>query len=216
MQKFHYTNLHAILLLCFLLSACSEIKKKRDTPMTTDLYALPQACDFSQVGNNSSLEFECSPKLTDRFFSPFQGILINAAPETILKKNLERSEIALSPAGDAMDGNKVMVTGLLKLPSNTLKSSKVGEDLATNVVLVAVNTKTAEAYNGKMIRFGFSGVLPDLPPVADNETVSDTQEFFNIDLIQNLDIPLTSAEYTVYATLGEYKSNTLHISVKFK
>ncbi len=184
--------------------------------MSEDLYTLPQECDFSAAGNNSSSKYDCSPKLKDEFFSPFQGLLINAASETELPVGLTRESIQLSPAGDAMDGNNIMVTGLIKLPPSAYVGTGHEVDPAYHVVLVAVDNETAQTYSGTMVRFGFQAPGPDIPPPAVDQPESDTWEYFNIDLIQNLDIPLHPAGYTVYATLGNHKSNVLNISVSFK
>jgi len=130
---------------------------------------------------------------------------------------LTREVIQLSPKGHATDGHNVMVAGLIKLPPSAyVGTGNPEEDLAYRVVLVAVDNESAQTYSGTMIRFGFKGSRPDIPQPAADAIESDTRAHFNIDLIQNLDIPLQPANYTVYATLGTHKSNTLNISVKFK
>lgn len=63
-----------------------------------------------------------------------------------------------------------------------------------------------------MAPFGFKGDPPDVP-YSDSDV---TGQRFNIDLVQNLRIPIADAVYIVYAVLGEYRSNVLTLSVKIE
>ncbi|MES2824574.1 MAG: hypothetical protein V4732_13300 [Pseudomonadota bacterium] len=45
---------------------------------------------------------------------------------------------------------------------------------------------------------------------------SPVANYFNMDLIENLGVPIADATYAVYATLGDFKSNVLTIKTKVK
>lgn len=178
-----------------------------DDSMSDKLYELPQDCDFMAVGNNSGREYDCTPKLRDGLFSKFQGLVINGPAETVWPENVSLEDTMILPNGDSDGPLKLMVAGLLKLPANYLN---MRGDFSNHVLLVAVNQKTAESYSGKMNVFGFSG---ESPPVSYGD-FDVTEQYFNIDLVQNLGIPIANATYSVYATLGEYKSNVLMLKTR--
>lgn len=177
------------------------------------LYNIPESCDFQSVGNNDSIEYDCSPKLTDRFFSEFKGILINTPKEIIWPANSSVEDYQTYPNGNNDSPLKFMLSGLAHVPDSTVKNNK---DIAFEVVVVAVNQKTAESYSGKMQQMGDAGELPDMNPDIENAPEVRRKNFFNVDLIQNLGIPVSEASYTVYATLGEYKSNITTVHTKIK
>ncbi|MGQ9424389.1 hypothetical protein ACXYTJ_00395 [Gilvimarinus sp. F26214L] len=177
--------------------------------MDEELYDLPVDCDFSTVWNNSGQSFDCSPRLKDPFFSSFRGILINGPEEVVWPEDaealLESSEA--TPDGNAMGPVKLMVAGLLKIPHNTLG---LNGDRAYEVLTVAVSRSSGESYSGKMQRMGTAAeIVEGAPPIEE-----DTTEYFNIDLISNLELPIAADTYQVYATLGPYKSNTIVIKTR--
>jgi len=180
--------------------------------MTNNDYVLPKNCNFNEAENNSTSSFDCTPTLLDPLFSTFRGIIINAPQKTEWPENGDPSEMIVTPNGNSSGPFKLMVSGYLILD---ISSGEGAIDLAERIILVAVNQKTAQAYSGRMQNTGFRvSPLPDTT-AADNhiETVSSS---FNIDLFQNLDIPVMSATYNVYATLDEYKSNSMEIEVVLK
>lgn len=71
-----------------------------------------------------------------------------------------------------------------------------------------------------MRRFGQPGPRPsdfdDYPEVPESAHESASESYFNVDLVNNLNIPITEAIYTVYATLREYKSNVLTVKTFIK
>jgi hypothetical protein len=197
------------LLLC--IYGCSN--NRMSNPMA-DVYELPENCDFNSVGNNSELRSDCSPKLIDQFpKANYQGILINSAPDILWPKNFGLKDMPMLPNGNADGPLKFMIAGLVNLPYNTLN---LHGDFASQVVIVAVNQKTAKVYNGKMIPFGFAGVKPDVTGLGISQINNDHLCYFNIDLVQNLEIPIADATYNVYAVLGDYKSNVLTVKTKVK
>lgn len=116
--------------------------------MNEKLYELPQKCDFMAVGNNSGLTNDCTPKLTGGLFSTFQGLVINGPSETVWPEDASLEDMEILPNGDAEGPLKLMVAGLLQLPSNYLG---LRGDLSDHVLLVAVNQKTGESYSGKWL-----------------------------------------------------------------
>jgi len=199
-----------VLFFSLLLSSCAN--KPLDNHMTEDAYELPQSCNFTALANNSGLRSECSPELKGGFLSKYQGIVINGPAEVIWPKGASIDDMMVMPNGDTEGALKLVIAGVLQLPNNLL--GKVG-DLAEHVVLVAVNQKTATSYSGKMLSFGFKGESPDISAFPDLVGQASL-EYFSIDLVQNLEIPIENATYTVYATLGDFKSNTLTIKTNVK
>ena len=180
--------------------------------MENPLYELPKGCDFNAVGNNSSLKSECSPKLNDQFpKSNFQGILINSALEIVWPKNSSPADMEVMPNGNVEGPLKFMIAGLINIPYGTLN---LQGNFSYEVLIVAVDQQTAKAFSGKLIRFGFAGARPDVFGSDESQNSIDTLTYFNVDLIQNLEIPVVNATYTVYATLGEFKSNVLTVKTK--
>ncbi|MCP4486772.1 MAG: hypothetical protein GY820_05550 [Gammaproteobacteria bacterium] len=184
-----------------------------------DGYELPQNCDFMQVSANSSSEVNCSPKLNDPFLSSYEGLLINAAKETIWPREVAVEDFTIFPDGSNNSPLRLNIAGLANLPKSTLG---LDGDVAYEIVVVAVNQVTAESYNGKMIRMGEPGpqplgVLPGFDESSAEPGVNMiSTSYFNVDLVGNLNIPIAEATYTVYATLGDYKSNVLTINTRVK
>lgn len=177
--------------------------------MNNAQYDLPQACDFMKIWNNSGQEFDCSPKLKDPLFSEFQGILINAPQEVVWPLSHSLEDMEVTPDGNTEGPIKLMVAGLLKLPYMLgLQGNR-----AEQVVIAAVNQKTAKSYAGKMASIESQAELA-VHGYEDSQKEHDTVEYFNIDLVRNLDIPLVDATYHVYATLGNYKSNVVTIKTR--
>ncbi len=185
--------------------------------MHSRLYEIPEQCDFSTVWNNTANANECSPKLTPEFFNPFQGILINTPITVELDGNLDLKDFIVTPAGHREGPLRIMLAGSLQVPVGTLNKDC---GLNEKVLIVAINQKTAETFSGYMSLFGFK-VDPIEIPLPEGETEEDiakgdVRELFNVDLIENLKLPIMTADYTVYAVLGEYKSNVREVKVRVK
>lgn len=205
--------LHRFLLFALILICTSCSTSYSEKTMTNQDYQLPENCDFNEAENNSTSEFACTPKLLDPLFSKFRGIIINAPKVTEWPENGDPADMMVTPNGNSSGPFKLMVSGYFILDINSGESAT---DLAERVILVAVNQKTAETYSGKMINTGFRvSPMANSPAPASNsvETVSSS---FNIDLYQNLDIPIAPATYSVYATLDEYQSNSMETQVILK
>ena len=109
-----------------------------------------------------------------------------------------------------------MLSGLAHIPDSTLKNKS--SEIAYQVVVIAVDQKTAKSYSGKMNQTGEVGEIPDMIPDINNEPAPEItrKHYFNIDLVENLGVPIADASYTVYATLGEFKSNISTVTTKIK
>jgi hypothetical protein len=82
------------------------------------------------------------------------------------------------------------------------------------VLLVAVDAATQETFSGKMTAINNPVPPPDdIPPGGATEGLL-IESYFNPNLVEVLDLPERSAEYIVYAVIGEIKSNTVRIRVK--
>ena len=181
--------------------------------MTNSIYLLPKNCNFSVAAENSAITNDCRPVINNEYSSKLKGIIINSAESITWPKNFDSTQSYVSPNGDSKGPIKFMISGLVQLPKNTLD---LDGELSHSVVVVAVNQKNAKTYSGKMNRLGFKSPTPLI--VNDDEISKSaiTRKYFNIDLVTNLELPVIDAIYTVYATLGDYKSNELIVSTKVK
>ena len=208
----------SITLICktILILTTLHVSAGEEMSENKKLYDIPESCDFLAVGNNDSIEYDCSPKLTDRFFSEFKGIIINTPKEIIWPDNTSVDEYQKYPNGNNNSPLKFMLSGLAHIPDSTLKNKAA--EIAYQVVVIAVNQKTAKSYSGKMNQMGDIGEIPDMIPDINNEPSPGItrKHYFNIDLVENLSIPIEEARYTVYATIGEYKSNIMTVTTKIK
>jgi len=206
-----YIKLIKILSLILYL-AYSFADASENMPSNKELYSLPTGCDFFSIGNNDSIEFDCSPQLTDKFFSEFEGLLINTPDIISWPKGKEVSEYQGYPNGNNDSPLKFMVAGLANVPDSTIKFNG---DIANQILIIAVNQETAEIYSGKMIEMSASDLDLDIPTNTQESNHDFTRKhYFNIDLINNAGLPITNATYTVYATLGKYKSNVRVVTTK--
>jgi hypothetical protein len=208
------------ILFFFLLLAITPtlffaLDKTMNDDIDNDLYVLPQDCDFMQVPANSSVQMDCSPKLKDPYFSTFKGLLINAPGEVIWPKDVSIDDYVILPDGSNDSPLRFNVAGLSNIPDSSLG---LHGDVAYEILIVAVNQMTGQSYSGKMLRMGDPGPEPtgilsgfEQEGIQGNGSDETRTVYFNVDLVSNLNIPLSEAIYTVYATMGEYKSNVLTI-----
>lgn len=220
-----YKKYFVLIIYLFIAACVNATEYEMNENKKKQLYELPENCDFMEVGNNVSKEFACSPLLIDRFTSPFRGLLINGPANVVWPKDISTDEFTTSPFGGTSGPLRLMIAGLSKVPDSTLG---LDGNAAREILIVAVDQLTAKSYSGKMKFFGIRGSKPsvvslqsELPGVfqkVDDYDKSDAarKKYFNIDLVENLGIPIMTATYTVYATLGDYKSNVLTIKATVK
>jgi len=200
------------ILLLLLISITLNANEKMN--QETNLFELPSGCDFSKVGNNHTMKTDCSPVLKDPYFSEFTGLLINSAKEYIWPKNDSIENYQSLPNGGNNSPLKFTISGLAKIPDSTLDFDG---DVSYEILVVAVDQKTAKAYSSKMIKNGRPGTKP-IGTLSKNNLTHDfiRKHYFNVDLVSNAGLPISEAVYTVYAMIGEYKSNVLTVTTKFK
>ncbi len=201
------------LLILFLFSLTLYASEKMN--QDTSLYELPVNCDFSKVGNNHTMETGCSPVLKDPFFSEFIGLVINTPKIFLWPKNDSIENYQSFPNGGNESPLKFSISGLAKIPDSVLNYDG---DISYEIVVTAVNQKTAEVYSAKMIKNGMSGTKPGSTLSNTNDLPHDfiRKHYFNIDLVSNAGLPISEAIYTVYAMIGKYKSNVITVTTKFK
>jgi hypothetical protein len=183
----------------------------------TKLYKIPESCDFSNIQSGSQ-ENECSPTLTDPYFSTFSGILINGPKEIIWPKNISLKDHPPGPLGTTDGPLRLMIAGLVRIKFSTLG---LKGDAGGEVLVVAVNQKTAQSYSGRIPKGDFEAPPFSADPstelaLTDEEKNALLSSHFNLDLVHDLELPIADATYSVYATLGELKSNVLTIRTKVK
>jgi hypothetical protein len=107
-----------------------------------------------------------------------------------------------------------MIAGLVKLQYSAMG---LNGEFGPEVLVIAVNQETAEVYYGKMDRIEYLPVPEEFDSelsLTDEDRSAAVSSVFNLDLVYSLNIPIEQATYTVYATLGEYKSNTLTVKTR--
>ncbi len=184
--------------------------------MENQLYTIPSNCDFEKIYNGVADKNECSPKLKNKFSSEFEGILVNGPLNTIWSNNETSDNFPIGPWGETDGPLRLMIAGLVRAPYKTLG---LNGDFSDEVLLVAVDINTAKTYTGKMPQAEFLPVPEDDQP---QRTRSQAEKdalvtcYFNLDLVADLGLPIADANYHVYATLGEYKSDVLTIKTNVK
>lgn len=198
----------------FLLLISLTLNANEKMNQETILFELPLGCDFSKVGNNHTMKTDCSPVLKDPYFSEFIGLLINSPKEYIWPKNDSIENYQSLPNGGNNSPLKFTISGLAKIPDSTLDFDG---DVSYEILVVAVDQKTAKVYSSKMIKNGRSGTKP-ISTLNNNNLAHDfiRKHYFNVDLVSNASLPISEAVYTVYAMIGDYKSNVMTVTTKFK
>lgn len=191
--------------------------KNEATTVTTKLYEIPENCNFV-VAYSGTQENECSPILTDRYFSEFSGILINAPKEVVLSKHASLEDHSANSKGVVNNSLRLMIAGLARFKFSTLG---LKGDTGGEVLVVAVNKETAQSYSGRMPKPDFEAPFvsenkSSEPALTEAEKNALLTSHFNLDLVHDLGLPIAEATYSVYATLGACKSNELVIKVKMK
>lgn len=206
-------------IICASLYACGRYAdaQKAKKAMSDDYYNIPSNCDFSLVFTGT-LSNECTPKLKSMFSSPFTGILINAPEKIVWPNNADFSDYPVGPLVITEGPLRLMLAGLVRLKYN---SYNLGSSFGGDVLVVAVDNKTGQTYSGKMPQPDMP-MEPDPYPAGPDESNMMSKEDlnalissgFNLDLVHDLGIPIAEASYSVYATLGEYRSNELIIETE--
>ena len=197
--------------ISFFVSACSTTAfDRKDHAMSEKLYKIPESCSFTSISSGSQ-ENECSPLLLDRYFSTFTGLVINGPSEVSWPKSFSLEEFVPSPSGIRSGPLRLMIAGLARVKFATLN---LKGDVGGEVLIVAVNEKTAQTYSGKMPKPDSEAILGFEPQdilITEADLNALLTSHFNIDLVHDLGLPIEAAIYTVYATLGDFKSNAISV-----
>lgn len=217
-----------ILILTFtwlVLCGCANKPINAEVVAVTEkLYEIPENCSFMEISSSNNFENECSPKLLDHFFSKFSGILINAPKEVIWPKDASLDDYPEGLMGETSGPLRLMVAGLIREKYIFMNSHG---QFSKKVLLVAVNQATAQTYSGRMSSDRMMMMPP--PPAAGAEPSKEQKaaylashanqlysDNFNLDLVHDLGLPIANATYTIYATLGDVRSNVLTVKTKVK
>lgn len=170
-------------------------------------YLLPE-CNFAELETSIGVSNECSPTFTNKSTN-FKGIVINGPKEMTWPKDVQPQEA--SPWGTTKGPARLMIAGRFRLPEDTM-----GFDgwFQTEILFVAVNQQTKHVYSGKVPQVGTR------PKRMSKRTGNDPNRIaggvVNADLVNIAGVPIANAIYTVYATLGDYKSNVITIKTIVK
>lgn len=153
---------------------------------------------FDEIFNTFE-SYSCSPEITS---DDFRGILLNAP------KVVQFGPDTKDPRFGGFA--RMYVCGVCRFDLNYLG---LGGTFVSAIRLFAVNAKTHQVYPGGIPM----GIRPR-PPPDPNDPAEDVviAEWFNPNLTRVMDIPEEEGDYLVYATLGEYKSNTVRIQLRRK
>ena len=173
--------------------------------MSQSPYTLPQDCDFIR-----SAVRDCAPQLA-RTDVTFTGVLINGPKSVIWPKNDSPDNYMKDPFGVMMEGPfRLYIAISYMFPYHTLG---LNGDFENDILIVAVNQDTQQVYSGRLHKIGSKTRMPINPDPRAVESLKTTLSggYFKFPMVEDLRLPIASATYTVYATLGEYKSNILTI-----
>ena len=189
---------HVIL---FILILCSNACKSMENNL---MYEIPEKCDFDSITEILS-ENSCSPVIKD---SEFQGIVINGPKQITFTGEM----IGNSP----LNISQINLSCILNLKYNLLD---LNGKFIHHVLFVAVDKKTNQVFSGKMINQTMisDNVFDSVEGIsADDFKDVLVTEYFNPNLVDVLKLPAKEAEYNVYATLADFKSNSIVINVSKK
>lgn len=212
---------YALLIAIISLNPCYALADRPEVKIVSEnIYEIPSGCDFSLVVNYPEVN-NCSPKLLDAFFSPFEGVLINGPAEIVWPKSSSLEDFSPGALGQTEGPLRFMIAGLARV-----KFSYLGlrGQVSRSVLVVAVNQKTAKTYSGKMPSVERDFWSEPISAKAKGPRREDYPEYrdalhssnFNLDLVHDLGLPIEDAVYSVYATLGDFKSNMLTVKTTVK
>jgi hypothetical protein len=189
------------LLRCALLLALAAgCQKKHDEVKhrVTAPYVIPNVPDsaFAEV-EGEFLSSSCSPEITD---DDFRGIVLNGPKRVLFGESTK----------DPLFGSftRMIVCGVCVFDHDYLG---LKGNFSTKITFFAVNAKTHRVHVGRL--YAGIEVLPERDPDDPRQNVV-TGEWFNPNLALISDIPQEDGDYLVYATLGDYKSNTVTIQLR--
>ena len=139
-------------------------------------------------------------------------------------KGVSKLDYPVGLMGETSGPLRLMISGLIRAKYIFLN---LHGEFSGQILLVAVNQNSAQSYSGRISTSTMTMIPP--PPSSIPEPTKERKDayiashrdklysdHFTIDLVHDLGLPIADATYTVYATLGEYKSNVLTIKTRIK
>ena len=160
--------------------------------MSNDDWELPTDCDFSDV-EDISFPAPCSPKFKN---AGFVGLVINVPEKVRL-------------------GDDFSVNVFGRYRHRLSDELSLGASFMNSIVFMAVDKETQEVYSGQIEED--ENEIPD-DDEGDEEEPDPEEDvrvggYVNPDLVEVVGLPARPARYTVYATVGTYKSNVMDLEV---
>jgi len=154
---------------------------------------------FADVVPGSFYDNDCSPQF-DELSEDDLGLRINGPTKV---------QFGVDEEGFTPETSIPLCLGL-KVPASLLAAH---DPFTTQVVVVMADKRTGASYTANL--------APQRPisqsakrPVAPGELEGQiTTKHFNVDLLEYMDLPPEAATYITYATLEDYKSNTIEIEL---
>lgn len=151
--------------------------------------------DFDSVIPGSREASPCSPSIEDDL--GFRGLLLTGPSRASLSRNPH--PITRHP--------RVVVCGAYHLQGSYLDMDGRFLD---RILLVTARIDR----HGVWSAFANNSNEPDLPPTFTSSLAHRSFiGYFNIDLIEQLDVPARPGHYVVYAVLGQYVSNVVSLEI---
>ena len=155
--------------------------------------------EFEGIESGDNNPSSCTPEIE----SDFVGIKINT-PESVIWTAADRDDVTEAFA-------RAMVCGIYRLPSIDIVDTD-GFNLTASVI--ATDIQTHQSYAAKMV--------PDMPLLEDPEPHRPTDEelagqyetgYFNVNMLDYLELPEKAADYNVFVVFGSSKSNVNRLSL---
>lgn len=189
---------HLLPLLLFM-AGCQK-KHEEVSHRVQAPYVIPSLPDsaFDEV-ESQFLGYPCSPEITD---DDFRGIVLNGPKRVLFGPDTRDPRFG--------SFTRMNVCGVCQFDHDYLG---INGRFETNVTFFAVNAKTHRVHVGRL--YAGNHVPPKREPDDPRQNVVTTK-WFNPNLALISDIPPEDGDYLVYATLGDYKSNTVTIQLRRK
>jgi len=185
--------------LAVLVSGCTHPHGK---PIEVNTMTVRSAEAFANIEHGDGTPNTCTPQISDDFV----GVKINI-PDKVTWSGEDKD-----PFSGAF--SRVMLCGIYRLAAACIVGT---EGFYLSASLVATNTRTHKVYYAK-IRPDHPGLEnPDLPQFSAKELegVYETG-YFNVNIVEVLDLPEEAAEYLVFVVFKSFKSNVASIVLEPK
>ena len=193
-----------LLAMAALLPVCRfEHGETLEPGEESNMWHLNSSGNFADPRMKPFSRNECTPVVDD---PEFRGIVIDAPPQVEFRTGQR------TPGSSAFA--LIRLCGICRFDYHFMG---LDGDFIEAILIVAVDDETNETFSGKLTLV--TNAEPQPPDLLGRDLVKQdytglvVEEHFNPNLAQALRLPARSAQYVVYATLGEYKSNSVRIRV---